>query len=50
LLETAVLQAAHASFPDAVPLLITLDVNPPTRSLPVGLTWMSAVGWLMEGQ
>ncbi len=46
--EIRSLEAAAAIYPDARPLLITLDPTPPTRPLPNGLEWYSASQWLLE--
>lgn len=46
--EIRSLEAAAEVYPEARPLLITLDPTPPSRSLPGGLEWYSASKWLLE--
>lgn len=46
--ELRALEGAAAAHPDARPFLVTLDAVPPSRSLPSGLTWAPAAGWLLE--
>jgi predicted AAA+ superfamily ATPase len=46
--EVRALASAAAAFPDAQPLLITLDPTPPARELPLGLQWWPAAGWLLD--
>lgn len=46
--EVRSLVAAAAKYPDARPLLITLDPTPPARPLPPKLEWRSASQWLLE--
>ena len=41
------LAAAAAEYPDAAPLLITLDAVPPQPALPAPLQWQAAAGWLL---
>lgn len=45
--EIRALQSASKEFPDATPILITLDAIPPT-GLPAGITWIPAVEWLLQ--
>jgi hypothetical protein len=42
------LAAAAAEYPDATPLLITLDAVPPQPALPAPLQWQAAAGWLLD--
>lgn len=46
--EVRSLEAAAEEYPDARPLLITLDPTPPSRPLPAPLEWRSATEWLLE--
>jgi hypothetical protein len=46
--EIRSLSAAAAHYPEARPLLITLDPTPPTRTLPDRLEWRAASQWLLE--
>jgi predicted AAA+ superfamily ATPase len=46
--EIPSLEAAAEAYPEARPLLVTLDPTPPSRSLPAGLDWYSASRWLLE--
>jgi predicted AAA+ superfamily ATPase len=46
--EIRSLEAAAEAYPEARPLLITLDPTPPSRSLPRRLEWFSASQWLLE--
>jgi len=46
--EVRSLEAAATAYPDARPLLITLDPTPPSRPLPGRLEWFSATEWLLE--
>jgi uncharacterized protein len=45
--EVRSLEAAAEAYPDARPLLITLDPTPPGRPLPKPLEWRSATQWLL---
>jgi predicted AAA+ superfamily ATPase len=45
--EIRALDAASANNPEAIPVLITQDQSPPTRSLPWRLLWYSATQWLL---
>ena len=45
--EVRGLAAAAAEYPDAAPLLITLDAVPPQPALPAPLQWQAAAGWLL---
>jgi len=45
--EVRALEAASREFPNAKPLLITLDSTPPAPSLPKPIKWMSAAAWLL---
>ena len=45
--EVRALAAAAAEYPDAAPLLITLDAVPPQPALPAPLQWQAAAGWLL---
>jgi predicted AAA+ superfamily ATPase len=47
--EVRSLVAAAEVYPEARPLLITLDPTPPTRPLPDQIEWYSAVQWLLGG-
>jgi hypothetical protein len=46
--ELRSLEAAAAAYPEARPLLITLDATPPSRPLPGRLEWCAASSWLLE--
>lgn len=46
--EVRSLAAAAEEYPDARPLLITLDPTPPSRPLPHRLEWYSASQWLLK--
>lgn len=46
--EIRSLKAAAEVYPEARPLLITLDPTPPSRSLPDRLEWYSASTWFLE--
>jgi hypothetical protein len=46
--ELRALQAATRAYREARAFLVTLDAAPPSRSLPRGLTWVSAARWLLE--
>jgi hypothetical protein len=46
--EIRSLAAAAEEYPDARPLLVTLDSTPPARPLPPRLQWRSASQWLLE--
>jgi hypothetical protein len=46
--ELRALADAAAAHPEARPLLITLDDDPPSRPLPDRVTWMPAAEWLLE--
>jgi predicted AAA+ superfamily ATPase len=46
--EIRSLEAAAEAYPEARPLLITLDPTPPSQSLPGRLEWYSASQWLLE--
>ncbi len=46
--EVRALEAAKAAHRTARALLVTGDATPPGKSLPKGLTWMSAAQWLLE--
>lgn len=46
--EVRALHAAYAEYPNARPLLITLDAIPPQPPLPPPLQWQSAAAWLLE--
>lgn len=46
--EVRALEAAAHRYPEAHPLLITLDPTPPARSLPGRLEWYPASQWLIE--
>jgi hypothetical protein len=48
--EIRSLEVAAAEFPQARPLLITLDPTPPSRVLPGRLEWVAASQWLLEGE
>ena len=45
--EVRALLAATAEYPDATPLLITLDAIPPQPGLPAPLQWQAATAWLL---
>ncbi|MBW6455418.1 MAG: AAA family ATPase [Trueperaceae bacterium] len=45
--EIRSLQAAAEAYPNARPLLLTLDPTPPSRPLPTWLEWMPASRWLL---
>jgi len=46
--EVRSLKAAKVAHRTAHALLVTGDATPPSKSLPSGLTWMSAAQWLLE--
>ena len=46
--EVRSLAAAAEEYPDARPLLTTLDPTPPSRALPHRLEWYPASGWLLD--
>lgn len=46
--EITALAAAASEYPDAQPVLITLDPAPPSRILPAGITWRPATDWLLD--
>lgn len=46
--ELRALEAARASRPEASAWLVTLDATPPSRPLPIGITWAPAARWLLE--
>ncbi|HEU4754522.1 MAG TPA: DUF4143 domain-containing protein, partial [Armatimonadota bacterium] len=46
--EIRSLEAAASEYPQARPLLVTLDPSPPTRPLPPRVEWRSASHWLVE--
>lgn len=46
--EVRALAMAADVYPEARPLLLTLDSTPPTRALPGRLEWYSAAQWLLE--
>ena len=45
--ETRALVAAAPLYPEATPLLLTLDLTPPAQALPAPLRWQSAAAWLL---
>ena len=45
--EARALLSASAEYPDAMPLLITLDAVPPQPDLPAPLQWRAAAAWLL---
>lgn len=47
--EVRALVEASATYPEATPLLLTLDALPPTVALPAPLRWQPAAAWLLEG-
>jgi uncharacterized protein len=47
--EVRSIEAAAQEYPEARPLLITLDPTPPSRPLPGRVEWVSASQWLLEG-
>lgn len=46
--EVRALLSAAAEYPDATPLLITLDAVPPQPALPAPLQWKAAATWLLD--
>ena len=46
--EVRSLAAAAAAYPEARPLLVTLDPTPPARPMPRPLEWRSASQWLLD--
>ncbi len=46
--EVRALLAASSEYPDAEPILITLDTIPPNPELPDPLRWQSAAEWLLD--
>ena len=45
--EVRALLSATADYPEATPLLISLDAIPPQPDLPAPLRWQSAAAWLL---
>ena len=45
--EVRALLSASAAYPEATPLLISLDAVPPQPDLPAPLRWQSAAAWLL---
>ncbi len=45
--EVRALSAAAAEYPEAIPLLVTLDPLPPHPALPKPLQWQPAIAWLL---
>ena len=45
--EVRALAAAATEYPEATPLLLTLDAIPPQPALPAPLQWQAAAGWLL---
>ena len=45
--EVRALMSAMTDYPDATPLLISLDAIPPQPDLPAPLRWQSAAAWLL---
>ncbi len=48
--EVRALQAAAEAYPEARPLLVTLDPTPPSEVLPGRLEWRSATEWLLASK
>jgi uncharacterized protein len=48
--EVRALMAAATEYPEAVPILITLESVPPNPPLPVPLRWQPAAAWLLENE
>lgn len=48
--EVRALDAASREFPDAKPLLLTLDSTPPKPPLPAHLIWKPAAEWLLDNE
>jgi predicted AAA+ superfamily ATPase len=46
--EVRALEAATREYPEASPILITMDSTPPTNSLPTTVVWRPAAAWLLE--
>lgn len=46
--EVRALQSAATEYPDAIPLLITLDAMAPTEALPKPIRWVPAIEWLLD--
>ncbi|MEP6620791.1 MAG: ATP-binding protein [bacterium] len=46
--EVRALTMAAEQYPEARPLLVTLDPTPPSRPLPLRLEWRAASQWLLE--
>jgi hypothetical protein len=46
--EVRALEAAAREYPEASPVLITMDSTPPRDSLPARVAWRPAAGWLLE--
>lgn len=46
--EVRALESASKEWPDAIPLLLTLDSMPPRPPLPAPLKWKPVAAWLME--
>lgn len=47
--EIRSLRAAAEAYPEAKPVLLTLDPTPPSRPLPNGVDWFAASEWLVNG-
>ncbi|MFW5973346.1 MAG: ATP-binding protein [Bacteroidota bacterium] len=45
--EVRSLESAARAFPDALPVLVTLDPTPPAHDLPEPIQWMPASRWLL---
>jgi hypothetical protein len=48
--EVRALLSAAAQYPEALPLLISLDAIPPLPDLPAPLRWQSAASWLLDDE
>jgi hypothetical protein len=48
--EVRALVSASAEFPEAMPILVTLDAVPPQPALPAPLIWQPAAAWLLADE
>jgi hypothetical protein len=46
--EVRALLSAAAEYPEAMPLLLSMDAIPPQPDLPAPLRWQSAASWLLN--
>ncbi len=48
--EVRALASAASAYPDATPVLLTADTQPPAEALPAPLVWQPACAWLLGDQ